>query len=216
MHLVTAVVLAAGLSSRFPGNKLLYEVRVCGRSKPLIRHTVEKFSALFDDTVVVVGHEAWEVINALKDLPVKFVYNNNYTVGMSESVKVGVRAVMKYSSAAAIHPGDVTFILPRTLMELLAKARELINEGVSFVLIPRYRPIGKGGHPLIIHRDLLMDALNINERGMGLKEFLNRNRDRVIYYDTDDVGVIADIDTLDDIKRNYRLLERECGKANPV
>lgn len=40
---VSAVILAAGKSTRFPTNKLLYEVTVDGIRKPLIRHTVSRF-----------------------------------------------------------------------------------------------------------------------------------------------------------------------------
>ncbi|MCD6324648.1 MAG: nucleotidyltransferase family protein [Desulfurococcales archaeon] len=209
--LVTAVILAAGKSTRFPGNKMLRRVRLAGVEAPIIRHTVRKFmeSGVFDDVVVVVGHRKGEVMDAVGLPDVKYAVSLNYEVGMSESVKAGVSAVMRYSDAVAIHPGDVPFILKSTLRELVRVASEEFSSTDRFVVIPKYRPFMKGGHPLIIGRGLLPYVLEIGEETRGLKGFLARFRHLVRYVCTDDLGVLADVDTPEDLVRDEELMRRE-------
>jgi molybdenum cofactor cytidylyltransferase len=168
---------------------------------------VDKFlnNKYIDDVVVVVGHEKCRVIDAVSDNRVKFVYNTEYVEGMSTSVKVGVSAVIKYSDIILIHPGDVFFTRPETLNLLIEKAIALRREGKEFILIPRYG--SKGGHPLIVTKELAENIKFISEEEKGLKGFLNRYRDKVIYVNVDDVGVLADVDTLEDLKRNLKLLQ---------
>jgi len=206
---VSAVILAAGMSTRFPGNKMVYKVSINGEAVPLIRYLVRKFlmSGVVDDVVVVVGHEKEAIIDAVGDLDVKFVFNPDYRVGMSSSVKVGVASVMKYSDIVLIHPGDVFFIRRETITFLVNYALKLAGTTLRFVVIPKYGV--KGGHPLIVGKELLADVLNIREESRGLKGFLSNARKYIKYVDVDDVGVLADVDTLEDLKRNIRLLVRD-------
>ena len=204
--IVTAILLAAGYSTRFPGNKMLHKLNVRGREITLIDYIVSKFSEVFDDVVVVVGHEKDKIINALGD-KVKVIYNPRYDIGMSESVKVGVKAVIKYSDIVAIHPADVIFILKETLRTLISKAKEMLKEGKSFILIPKYGV--KGGHPLLISNDLAKYVLEIKEEERGLKGFLKRYHQYITYLKVSDAGVLVDIDTLEDLRNNIDLLLRE-------
>ncbi len=206
---VTAVILAAGMSTRFPGNKMVYKVSIGGEPVPLIRYLVSKFlkSGVVDDVVVVVGHDKEAVIDAIGDPRVKFVFNPDYQVGMSSSVKVGVSSVMKYSDIVAIHPGDVIFIRTQTIKLLIDYAKKLADTMLKFVVIPKYGI--KGGHPLIIGRDLLSDVLSISEETRGLKGFLRNAREYIRYVETDDVGVVADVDTPEDLEKNKHLLTKD-------
>jgi len=206
---VSTVILAAGMSTRFPGNKMIYKVSINGEAVPLIRYLVRKFlmSGVVDDVVVVIGHEKEAIIDAVGDLDVKFVFNPDYRVGMSSSVKVGVASVMKYSDIVLIHPGDVFFIRRETIAFLVNYALKLAGTTLKFVVIPKYGV--KGGHPLIVGKELLADVLNIREESRGLKGFLSNACEYVKYVDVDDVGVLADVDTLEDLKRNIHLLARD-------
>ncbi|RLG73460.1 MAG: nucleotidyltransferase family protein, partial [Thermoprotei archaeon] len=67
----------------------------------------------------------------------------------------------------------------------------------------------KGGHPLVIGRDLLGDVLSISEETRGLKGFLRNAREYIRYVETDDVGVVADVDTPEDLEKNKHLLTRD-------
>ena len=200
--IVSAVILAAGLSTRFPGNKLVTEVELDSIRAPLIHHTIRKFveSRVFDSIVVVVGHEKERVINAVGFESVAFVVNRRYMDGMSSSVKVGVAAVMPYSDIVAVHPGDLPFIKPTTLRNLISVAFTLTS-GSDFIVIPRYVRTGKGGHPLVISKGLLRHVLEIGEETKGLKGFLRKFSNYIVYVPTEDVGTLADVDTPQDLAR---------------
>ncbi|MEO3992705.1 MAG: nucleotidyltransferase family protein [Desulfurococcaceae archaeon TW002] len=198
----SAVILAAGKSTRFPTNKLLYEITVEGVKAPLIRHTVSKFieSSVFNEVLVVLGFQSDLVRESLTGLNLRFVINENYELGMSSSVIRGVKAVSSEADVVAIHPGDVPYIKVSTLHALMNYARELLKESDAFVVVPRLAGIGRTGHPLIIGKKLLVGVYQISEKELGLKGFLRRNIDKTHYYDVDDKGILRDIDTLEDLK----------------
>jgi molybdenum cofactor cytidylyltransferase len=212
--IISGVILAAGKSTRFPGNKMTREIVLGGVKAPILKHTVSKFlrTHLFDELVVVLGHNREEVMEVVSDVPgLKYVISVNYDKGMSFSVKAGVSAEMKYSDIVAIHPGDVPFILTDTLRNLIEVAVEEFSQRKDFIVIPKYTPKGKGGHPLIVGRALVPHIMEISEEGRGLKSFLSRFRGRIKYVETEDLGVLADIDTPQDLERDKPLIEREGG-----
>ena len=70
--MVTAVVLAAGASTRMGTHKLLLPLG----GEALVRRTVRHVSAAgFDDVLVVVGHEHDRVVASLQDLNVRHAIN---------------------------------------------------------------------------------------------------------------------------------------------
>ncbi len=196
---ISCIILAAGESTRFPGGKLVQKIRDNEVEKPLLRYLIDKYLGHdnIDEIVVVVGYDFSDIIRAVGDTGVKYVYNPDYHKGMSFSVKTGVASVLKYSDIVIIHPGDVPFIKERTIGELLDKAVELYRSGKDFILLPRYK--GKGGHPLMVSRNLAKHILEITEEERGLKGFLRRFATYKIYIDTDDFGVVYDIDEPKDL-----------------
>ena len=83
----SAVVLAAGISSRMGRNKLMMEI--AGRA--MIRHVVETARAVTDDVIVVTGHQAERVEEALSRSSPSFV-RVDPTLGQSHSIDAGVAA----------------------------------------------------------------------------------------------------------------------------
>ena len=202
---ISAIILAAGKSTRFPNGKLLQRIIVEGNEKYLLSYLVEKFIKINDisETIVVVGYGFKEIVEAIGSPEVKFVYNPMYRCGMSYSVKAGVRSVYKYSDIVVIHPGDVPFIKQSTIEMLINKAKNLYAKEQNYIIIPRYG--SKGGHPLLISRDLLQGVLEITEEERGLKGFLRKYSSYKIYVETTDLGILYDIDTPDDLARAEKL-----------
>ncbi|MCX8184522.1 MAG: nucleotidyltransferase family protein [Sulfolobales archaeon] len=196
----SAVLLAAGESRRFGVNKMLYRVLDSEFGEDfMVRITARKFlnSSVFDEIVVVVGYEYERIVEVLADLEVKFIYNPNFTLGMSTSVIAGVRRLLKYSKLVAIHPSDVPFIKTETLRHIVTSVSSLC--GSDCIVIPRYR--GKGGHPLVLLGNLIREALKISEDERGLKGLISRCGEFVRYLDVDDLGVLFDVDTPEDLQQ---------------
>lgn len=198
MH-ISAIILAAGESSRFPKGKLTRIIRADNKDEVLIKYLVNKFLSVneISEVIVVIGYNPLEIINSINTPEVKFVYNPDYKRGMSYSVKAGVRAVLKYVDIVLIHPGDVFFVRTTTIKNLVNKAIELFSKNGDFIIIPKYGL--KGGHPLIISKRLIPHVLEIKEEERGLKGFLNRFSDKKVYIETDDIGVLYDVDTPEDL-----------------
>ena len=76
--MVTAVILAAGASTRMGTQKLLLQFG----NEPLIRRVARQICEVgFDDVLVVVGHEYTAVVEALKGLPLRHAVNADYARG---------------------------------------------------------------------------------------------------------------------------------------
>ncbi len=191
MLLIPIVILAAGMSTRFPGNKLLYEVN----GKPLIRHIVESaLESKADEVIVVLGHEIEKISAKIEDLDVVMVYNPKYKVGMSESVKRGVRAVYKWAEAVIIHPADVAFAPPQAFDAVIEK---YLNTRAPVVVVA-YKD--EKGHPILFSKETFNDILSISEKTMGLKYVTRKYYDKTIIVNLPYKEIVVDIDTLEDLK----------------
>lgn len=194
-------MLSAGASRRFKGNKLLQKVVINGRTTSLIRLLVEKLCSIseIDEVIIVIGHEAERVVEELSNLRVQLVYNKDYlTKGMSSSIKIGLSKALEHADIVLIHPGDAPFISRDTVSMCIRKALELREKLNEFILIARYND--RRGHPVIISsRNLVEEALCIDEETLGLKGFIARNSNKVLYCETKDIGVLFDVDTPEDL-----------------
>jgi molybdenum cofactor cytidylyltransferase len=95
--MITAVVLAAGKSSRMGRHKLLLPLG----DEPMVRRVVRQIQgAGFDDLLVVVGCEHEAVVDALHGLGVRHATNPDYESGMGSSFRTAIGALP--DSAAAM------------------------------------------------------------------------------------------------------------------
>lgn len=200
-----SIILAAGLSTRFPGNKLLY----LWEGKPVIYWTVSNvLDSSVDKVFVVTGYERPYVLKALEELGGRFVeiYNPYYVQGMSSSVKTGVMHVIEYYgdevTGVFITPGDCAWI-PGEAYDLLIN---VYREKKRLILIAGYD--GVKGHPILFDKSLLSEIINISEETMGLKSILNKYRYDVLLVNTPYPGVVLDLDTYNDLNRVKYMLKK--------
>src|SRR5215472_12813404 len=119
--MISAIVPAAGLSSRMGQNKLL----MCFGGKSLIEHAVDTLRASeVDEIIVVLGHDAGRVRSRLEGHEnqrhrVKFVHNPDYREGLSTSVRAGMGAVAKGTEAIMIYLADQPLIEPYEINYLI-------------------------------------------------------------------------------------------------
>lgn len=111
---VSAIVLAAGLSQRFDGHKMLHEID----GTPMIRRVVETIAKCgFHETIVVTGHKAEEV-EAILPEGVRTVKNPNFEQGMGTSIAAGIGAAKGSGTGYLIVPGDMPYLTAATLVAL--------------------------------------------------------------------------------------------------
>ena len=82
--MISALILAAGESRRMgKQNKLLLPV---GGKALLVRLVKSVCDSDVGQVLVVIGHEAEIIRRELNDLPLSFVYNPNFSKGMTTSI----------------------------------------------------------------------------------------------------------------------------------
>src|SRR6476659_7412078 len=103
--MVSAVVLAAGASTRMGTQKLLLPFD----GEPLVRRAARQVSeAGFDDVLVVLGSEHEKVLTALAGLRIRYAINAEYASGMGSSFRTAVEHLAD-SSAAMFALADQPF-----------------------------------------------------------------------------------------------------------
>lgn len=186
--MIFGVLLAAGTGSRFDGdNKLLSAID----GEPIARRAARTLVDETDAAIAVVGHEAGRVRDALADLPIATVENPAYERGQGTSVRCGATVARERGAAAVVFAlGDMPNVTPRTYRKLLDAHRNADAE----VVVPTYE--GRRGNPVVFdgaHLDRLA-ALDGDAGGRQLFEDVD-----VVRVECDDSGVLADVDTVDDL-----------------
>ncbi|MFC7134818.1 MULTISPECIES: nucleotidyltransferase family protein [Salinibaculum] len=190
---VWGVVLAAGTSTRFEGrNKLLQTVG----GQPLVRHAAEPLLAgHLTDVVVVVGHEAARVGEALAAVDVRVAENPDYGEGQSTSVRTGVDVAQRNGAdAVLVALGDMPSVSVRTVARLVAT----YESGEYTALAAAYR--GDRGNPVLFDA-AHFDALRSLSGDVGGREILLTAAESALV-ETDDPGVRRDVDSPGDVLDN--------------
>jgi molybdenum cofactor cytidylyltransferase len=192
---ISLIVLAAGKSMRMKENKLL--LRLDGET--LVEHVVKaaKESSV-DEVIVVLGYEAAKIKERLAKAGCKFVINENYMKGQSESVKVGLSTLSDSAEAVMILPADVALIDPKSINRVLEEYRGSKNT----IVIASYQQ--QSGHPILLDRVIFPEISNIDERTQGLKAVINRHRAEIKYVEVGTENVLIDIDTREEFDKHLR------------
>ncbi|MDO4446360.1 MAG: nucleotidyltransferase family protein [Bacillota bacterium] len=118
---VGAILLAAGNSSRFGANKLLYEIE----GKPLVQYSMEIISQLpFEQKIVVTQYP--QVEQLAKRLGLSWVRNENPERGISHSIRLGLEKQGDMDGWMFL-VGDQPWLCRKTVEKLLETFRESLR-----------------------------------------------------------------------------------------
>jgi molybdenum cofactor cytidylyltransferase len=184
---VAGVVLAAGESRRMgqgpPKQLLSFE------GEPLVRRVARvALASSLDEVIVVVGHAAADVRQALAALSVRTVTNPDYAAGQSTSVKVGLENVAPTADAAMFIPVDQPLITPRFIDRLVSA----YSRTRAAIVLPTHA--GRRGAPVLLDRTLFLELAKITGDAGG-RQILDRYTDRIVSVPLEDPAPLLDIDT---------------------
>ena len=181
------VILAAGASRRMGTNKMLLEL--AGES--LVRRAAKRaLGAGLSPVVVVIGHEADRLRAELKDLPLEFAVNPDYTGPTSGSLHQGLNKLGPDVNAAVIMLGDMVRVTAETLAMLIAAARGT----AAPLVVSRYGDVT--APPLLFRRALFAELLAWTGEGCG-KAVVQAHKHEAMYVDRPE-ALLADVDTPED------------------
>jgi molybdenum cofactor cytidylyltransferase len=188
---ITAIVLAAGLSSRMGTNKLLLELD----GKTILDHILDNLR--YYDTIVVTGHRPEDIEPIIKRHGVRIVHNPDYEKGMTTSFQAGLRALDPEIDTVYMVLSD-TFGFQQ---ELLYAMEEKMASTTALLVSPIYE--GKRGHPVLVAYELFNEFLELGE-DETMKDVVMRHEDEHEYV-LGDMWTRIDLDTPEDYERVKKL-----------
>ncbi len=188
--MISAIVLAAGTSTRFGTPKQLASVR----GKVLVQHAVDAATgADVDELVVVLGHEAKHVREALTLPPnARVIVNDAYETGLASSLAAGLRGAEPSSEAAVVLLGDQPGIGTehvRALVDAFHARRS------PFVRV-RFRD---GPGPALLARDTWPEVFAL-EGDVGARAIMDHHPELVEEVELDEAAP-TDVDVPGDLER---------------
>ena len=157
---VSAVVLAAGLSSRFGGPKLLASFG----GRPVLQRVLDTLAAAgLPQVVVVLGANAEAIERGIAWRGERRVINPRPGDGLSSSLRLGLAAVAPDSDAALIVLGDQ----PTLDVEVIAALLAADPGGEAVAVVPDYAA-GGGANPVLLRRSGFALAVRVDgDVGLG-------------------------------------------------
>jgi molybdenum cofactor cytidylyltransferase len=199
--MIAAIVLAAGESQRMGQNKLLMRLNDDTLLESILNSVT---TADIGKTVVVLGHKPEEIMGVLKNWQrrVTIVINENYKRGMTSSFQRGLQQALS-ADAAFLVLGDQP-ILDQNYLNIMIREMEH-NLGKALIVSPIHK--GKRGHPILFHRRLFDEILDLEETET-MRDVVHRHVEELLTVEAPR-WAIMDIDTPEDYERIRRLFKRD-------
>lgn len=178
--LPTVLILASGRGERFRASGgTVHKLQALLAGRPVLQHVLEAVEA---------SGLPWHLEDAGHP-------------GMGDSISAAVRAT-SIAAGWLILPADLPLVQPQTLQRVAAALSDGSNAGA---VQPAYR--GERGHPVAFAARCL-EALTQLSGSQGAAPLLKalRGACQALDIEVDDIGVVTDIDTLDDLARAELLI----------
>lgn len=192
--MIAAIVLAAGQSTRMGAeNKLLLPFR----GSTVVAASVDAVLVSgVAETIVILGHEADRVREALTGRPVNFVHNPDYRQGMATSIHAGIRSAAEGTGTVMICLSDLPLVETTELRRLV----EAFQQADSLSLaVPTFQ--GRRGNPVMFDMRYKEEILHTRGAVGGCKSLIERYPDEVLEVEMSTDHVLQDIDTMDAYRR---------------
>jgi molybdenum cofactor cytidylyltransferase len=179
-------------------NKLLLKVE----GETIVHRAVRRAAeAGLDPVIVVLGHQADRVHEAIGTLGCQPVFNPDYSAGVNSSLKVGIQAATESPASAAV---VVLADMPFVTSEMIARLVDEYRAGTAPLVVSDYD--GVNAPPILYDRSLFHELATSEGEGCG-KHVVKRHRDearRVAW----PAAALADLDVPEDVERVRAATER--------
>ncbi len=196
--MLSAIILAAGSSSRMGAdNKLLLPYK----NQPAIAVIVETIiNAGIEEIIVVTGHEADHIKDALKNFKVQFAHNQQYAEGMTSSIKQGV--IPAKGNGYMICLSDMVMITAAEYKLLEDAFQEKMLLDTACICLPQYK--NEKGNP-VIFSSFYKEAILQNHEPEGCKNIVQSNKEHLYFIEMDMPHILHDFDYPEDYEKLLHL-----------
>lgn len=201
LYNLSIVLLAAGDSKRFLGNKLLTKIN----EKPMFYNIVDKILDIpVENKVLVTQYD--EIIGYLKMMgkedQIRVVKNNHSDLGISHSIKLGIYETMSYNSKKSEHLSE-----PEGFLFAVCDQPWITKDSIERLIYGFFNSSkkiaclsyqGRLGNPVIFHRQYMKELLNLNG-DTGGRAVLKKYLKDVEFIEVMEPRELLDIDTRDSL-----------------
>lgn len=193
MSKVSAILLAAGLSSRMQG---AYKLTLPWGESTIFETCLNQLLKTdLHELIIVVGKNAQDLIHKVPpESEVKIVINPDYETGMTSSIKKGVEIAS--GNYYMICLADMPFISSEDFNRLI-KELDQMPEGKN-ILVPLYKK--EKGNPVVFSKQYRNQILS-HSRPNGCSHLIKQNQPTVFFFETGNIRFTLDIDTPSDLDR---------------
>jgi CTP:molybdopterin cytidylyltransferase MocA len=189
---VGAVLLAAGAGARM-GHRPKSLLELGG--VPLIRRQLIALSgAGVDEVVVVLGHYADLIEEAVKEFPVTLVRNPDPDAGQTSSLRLGLQALSPKLDAALVALADQPLINSQDINDLIGAYKK--RPMGAQVVQPTVN--GLPGNPVMFSAEVREQIL-AGDANLGCRQWQSAHPDQVHPWASTNSRYRTDVDTLEDI-----------------
>jgi len=186
---LSAMILAAGYSSRMGQFKPLLSIGRCSAVEAVVRMFV---LAGIPDVFVVLGHRADELRPVVEAAGARCVINPEFNLGMFSSVRAGVAALPEDTVACFITPADIPLVRVSTVRKI-ARCFAVPKREIIYPVFQERR-----GHPTLISRAILAEALEADPDSK-LSMLLAAHEEQSWNLFVPDEGIHMDMDTPEEL-----------------
>jgi molybdenum cofactor cytidylyltransferase len=189
---IRGILLAAGYSKRFGSNKLLQTLPagLPEAGVPIALAAAKRLLEALPDSIAVVRPRAQKLAMLLRDAGCNTVVCRSAAEGMGTSLAAGVRAAGD-AEGWVVALADMPFIRPETIRTIA----QAVAAGAN-IAAPAYR--GERGHPVGFGKSFFGE-LSALHGDQGARELLLQHAASVALCETEDPGVLRDIDRPSDL-----------------
>lgn len=182
---ITGLLLAAGASARFGAHKLTASLA----GQAMVLHAARALSPC--DRILVVVREGDDELHALLQVAgLSTVINERARHGMGSSIACGVNA-SRDSDGWCLLPAD----MPRVSMDTTRQIVHALRQGAPLVA-PYYQH--RRGHPVGFNQGFAA-SLTALQGEIGARSLVQQHHDKLWRIETDDAGVVVDVDTMQEL-----------------
>ena len=190
---VTAILTAAGFSSRMSGYKPLLK----WQNSTLIEYQIKTlFDGGVDEVMVVVGHNYESIKPYIENSKASVVLNNKFASGRATSIIEGVKFVSTDTTSIMILGVDQ----PRN-SEIINKLIDQHSSSDDLITYPSFD--GRGGHPIIFSSILREELMLISDSSFGIRLITEKYKDKINQVEMQDPLVRLDLNTSDEYSQAF-------------
>jgi molybdenum cofactor cytidylyltransferase len=182
---ITGLLLTAGKSERYGQQKLLVDFK----GQALVLHGLRALSHC-DQVIAIIRDEDADLQHIMMAEGIQTVINKDADLGIGHSIACGVRASRR-SDGWCILPAD----MPNVSGETVDQVADALRKGAP-IAAPFFE--GRRGHPVGFGH-AFAEQLMALDGDVGARNILLRHSNNLVRIETNDSGILLDIDTPRDL-----------------